>query len=97
METIKMTIRNIARNRSIALAVAAALSTAVAQAQTVDALDEVAVTASRIQRTGFEAPTPTTYLGADEIENRAAVRISQVLFELPAMRPTATAVPWQMN
>ncbi len=92
-----MTTRNTALNRSIALAVAAALATAVAQAQTADALDEVAVTASRIQRTGFEAPTPTTYLGADEIENRAAVRISQVLFELPAMRPTATAVPFSAS
>ncbi|MGC4028801.1 MAG: TonB-dependent receptor [Steroidobacteraceae bacterium] len=60
-------------------------------------LAEVQVTASRIQRTGFEAPTPTTMVGADQIEARAAVRVSQVLFEIPALRPTATAVPFSAS
>lgn len=60
-------------------------------------LEEVQVTASRIQRSGFEAPTPTTMVGAEEIEARAAPRISQILFDLPAMRPTWTAVPFSAS
>lgn len=78
---------------SIASAVLIALVTsnaAYGQSE-VGALDEIQVTASRIQRSGFEAPTPTTMVGADEIEAQAAVRISDVLFDIPALRPTATA------
>lgn len=57
-------------------------------------LAEIQVTASRIQRTGFEAPTPTTMVGAEDFEAKAAVRVSQVLFDIPALRPTATSVPF---
>lgn len=84
------------RMNKIALAVAAALAAAAplhAQDAT-DGLEEVSVTASRIQRSGFEAPTPTTVVGEELFESRAAVRVSQVLFEIPALRPTATAVPF---
>lgn len=56
-------------------------------------LEEISVTASRIQRTGFEAPTPITMIGDDEIKARAATRINQILFEMPALRPTATFAP----
>lgn len=84
-------------NHAVALAVAAVLSPAIGWSQSADGLEEVAVTASRIQRTGFEAPTPTTYVGVEELQNRAAVRVSQVLFELPAMRPTHTAVPFSAS
>ena len=84
-------------NHAVALAVAAVLAPAVGWSQAADGLEEVAVTASRIQRTGFEAPTPTTYVGVEELQNRAAVRVSQVLFELPAMRPTHTAVPFSAS
>jgi len=60
-------------------------------------LEEIQVTGSRIQRSGFEAPTPTTIIGAAEIAARAAPRISQILFEIPAMRPTATATPFSAS
>jgi iron complex outermembrane receptor protein len=53
-------------------------------------INEVVVTASRVQRDGFTAPTPTTVLGAAEIEAQGARNLSSVLFELPAMRPTQT-------
>lgn len=91
--------RNISHRHphTVALAVAAVLAPAVGWSQAADGLEEVAVTASRIQRTGFEAPTPTTYVGVEELQNRAAVRVSQVLFELPAMRPTHTAVPFSAS
>ncbi|MGC4027544.1 MAG: TonB-dependent receptor [Steroidobacteraceae bacterium] len=84
----------------VALSVAAALSAsagAVGQEAGGGELEEVQVSASRIQRSGFEAPTPTTVLGLDQIEVRAPVRISDVLFDIPAMRPTATAVPFSAS
>ena len=98
-----MDIRNYGYHQgfpAVALAVAAAVGGATgahAQDATETLLEEVKVTASRIQRTGFEAPTPTTMVGEELIESRAAVSISQVLFEIPAMRPTATAVPFSAS
>ncbi|HWK74222.1 MAG TPA: TonB-dependent receptor [Povalibacter sp.] len=53
-------------------------------------LEEVAVTATRIQRNGFNAPTPTTIVGVDEIEARAAVNVSSVLYEMPSVRAAAS-------
>jgi outer membrane receptor protein involved in Fe transport len=84
---------------AIALAVSAAIAMGnEARAQQIVAeLDEIQVTASRIRRDGFEAPTPTTIVGMEQIEARAAVRVSQVLFDLPALRPTATAVPFSAS
>lgn len=77
-------------------ATSVALNAGAAQTAAAEAteLEEVQVTASRIQRSGFEAPTPTTMVGAEEIEARAAPRISQILFDIPAMRPTATSIPF---
>src|SRR4051812_26396551 len=36
---------------------------------------EIVVTGSRIQRSGFTAPTPTTIIGSAAIENRGATNI----------------------
>jgi iron complex outermembrane recepter protein len=49
---------------------------------------EVVVTASRVARSGFTAPTPTVVIGADTLERRAATNIAQVLQELPSLRAT---------
>ena len=57
---------------------------------------EIVVTASRIQRSGFTAPTPTTIIGAGAIENRAATNIGTVLNETPQFKATvnpATTAP----
>jgi iron complex outermembrane receptor protein len=54
-------------------------------------VQEVRVTASRVTRTGFDAPTPTTMVDADAIEQRGATNIAQVLNELPAFRGTTTS------
>jgi len=62
-----------------------------------DVLQQVTISSSRISRAGFEAPTPTTVVGAAEIQNEAAPRLSQVLFDLPELRPTATAVPFSAS
>jgi outer membrane receptor protein involved in Fe transport len=57
---------------------------------------DIIVTGSRIQRSGFTAPTPTTIIGAAAIESRGATNIGTVLNETPQFRATvnpATTAP----
>jgi iron complex outermembrane receptor protein len=54
-------------------------------------VQSVVVSASRIDRAGFKAPTPTTVIGAGAIAERAAVNIGDVLNEVPAFRATNSA------
>lgn len=58
-------------------------------------MEEVAVTATRIQRSGFTAPTPTTTLGSEDRELRAVTNISGLVNELPSVRPAAAALTSQ--
>ncbi len=51
---------------------------------------DVIVTGSRIQRAGFEAPTPTTVLGDAEIRQGDRPSIAQVLDDQPQFRATST-------
>ena len=56
----------------------------------------IVVPASRIQRSGFTAPTPTTIIGAGAIANRAATNLGTVLNETPQFKATvnpATTAP----
>lgn len=53
------------------------------------ALDVVTVTASRVRRDGYEAPTPTTVLEADELTLRAPDTLANALTFLPQMRNVA--------
>lgn len=62
-----------------------AASAAPEEAQAAD----IIVTASRIDRAGFTAPTPTTIVGAAALEQRAAVNVADVLNEVPSFRRTA--------
>src|SRR5581483_217746 len=58
-------------------------------------LAEIAVTATRISRSGFTAPTPTTTLGSEDRELRASTTVANLLNELPSIRPTAPALTSQ--
>jgi iron complex outermembrane recepter protein len=51
-------------------------------------LQEVVVTGSRIVRSGFNAPTPITTIGADEMERLAITNIGAGVSQLPAFRPS---------
>lgn len=51
---------------------------------------EIIVTGSRIARAGFEQPTPTTMIGADEIRQGQRPNLQQVLNDSPQFRPTTT-------
>ena len=51
---------------------------------------EIIVTGSRIQRAGFNAPTPTTVLGEVELRQGDPVSVAQVLDDSPQFRATST-------
>ncbi|HRO04321.1 MAG TPA: hypothetical protein PLS69_12020, partial [Terricaulis sp.] len=61
-----------------------------ARAQEVEDQSEIVVTGSRIARSGFSAPTPTTMLGAEELQVSAATNLADVVNTLPAVKPTLT-------
>lgn len=49
---------------------------------------DIIVTGSRIERQGFNQPTPTTVVGDTEIRQSAAPNLQQVLNDQPQVRPT---------
>lgn len=61
-----------------------------AEAAETEELAEVRVTASRVLRSGFNAPTPTTVVSSAQLEQRGATNIGQVLDEIPVFRATTT-------
>lgn len=46
--------------------------------------EAITVTASRVNRTGYTAPTPTTVVGVEDLANRAATNIADVLNAVPS-------------
>jgi len=52
--------------------------------------NEIIVTASRVARDGYSAPTPTTIVGTEALESRGATNVATVLNELPAFRASTT-------
>ncbi|MEO6215267.1 MAG: TonB-dependent receptor plug domain-containing protein, partial [Sphingomonas sp.] len=60
-----------------------------AQDVAADAFDQdVVVTGTRIVRSGFNAPTPVTVLGAEQLENLNVTNAASGLNQLPAFRPS---------
>lgn len=55
-----------------------------------DAAPDIIVTASRVQRSGFTAPTPTTIIGDAVLEARGATNVATVLNEIPAFKSSTT-------
>lgn len=51
-----------------------------------DIAGDIVVTASRITRDGFTAPTPTTVIGQDFVQQRAITNIGDALNKVPAFR-----------
>ncbi|WP_129643199.1 TonB-dependent receptor domain-containing protein [Peristeroidobacter agariperforans] len=90
---------SMARRRAIVLALstigATALATVVVTntyAQDVESatLDSVVVTGSRITRDGYEAPTPVSVLGADELNALNTVNVADAVNTLPAFSGSAS-------
>jgi iron complex outermembrane receptor protein len=63
-----------------------------AAANTGPNVEEVVVTASRIERQGFVAPSPTTVLGQKDIELRAPSSVVALVNEVPSFRPSNTSI-----
>jgi outer membrane receptor protein involved in Fe transport len=59
-------------------------------AVTNSASGEIVVTGSRLQASGFQAPTPVTVLGTALLNQRAPSTIADVVNEIPAFRQTVT-------
>lgn len=53
-------------------------------------IDDIVVTGSRVNRSGFDAPTPTTVLSSEQLEQRGSAQIGEFLTEAPAFRATQT-------
>lgn len=51
---------------------------------------DIIVTGSRVARDGFQAPTPTTVLTAEALDNRGLANVGDFLNEIPSFRPSAT-------
>ena len=58
-----------------------------ALAQTASATETVTVTASRVNRAGYDAPTPTTVIGASTLEAQALLNASDYINNIPQMTP----------
>jgi outer membrane receptor protein involved in Fe transport len=76
-------------NLAILLASASAfILGAPAWAQSTDqGTETVTVTGSRVARQGFEAPTPTTAIGSVELEQKAALTVTDIIAEIPSLAP----------
>ena len=87
--TLTAVARPFARSRLKNLASTAALMAAFAPgmigAAQAQETENVTVSASRIIRDGFQAPTPTTVLGADDIAAQAQPNIYAAVIQLPSL------------
>lgn len=54
------------------------------------ALDEIVVTSTRVIRDGYNSPTPTSILGAEEINTKAPANIADFVNELPSLAAAQT-------
>ncbi len=70
----------------LAASFAAQAQTAPAQQAQTDApsIDEITVTGTRVVRDGYEAPTPVTVIGVEQIEQAPMQHISDFVMRLPA-------------
>jgi iron complex outermembrane receptor protein len=70
---------------SVMTAATATYAQAVSPATQPAVVEEVMVTGSRIVRDGYEAPTPTTVIGAADIQTRAPQNIADYVNQLPQL------------
>ncbi|WP_262689766.1 TonB-dependent receptor [Kordiimonas aestuarii] len=59
--------------------------------------EEIVVSSSRIKKSGFEAPTPVTVLGSDELEARGTTNVADLVNELPGFTGTITPTATVLN
>ncbi|MHB1207350.1 MAG: TonB-dependent receptor domain-containing protein [Rhodospirillaceae bacterium] len=59
-------------------------------AQAPGAVEEIIVTGTRVQRDGYEAPTPLTVIGIEQIEAAAPTNIAEFVNSMPQISGSAT-------
>ncbi|MEO6187070.1 MAG: TonB-dependent receptor [Steroidobacteraceae bacterium] len=78
---------------ALTLAIALALSQAApAQSAEDELLGEVTVTGSRVERSGFAAPTPTSVVSAEDMQRSAPIAIAEALAQIPSFRIASSPV-----
>lgn len=70
--------------------VASAQAAEAAPAQEETAVEEVVVTGTRIVRDGYQAPTPVTVMGAEQLQSFASPNIADALNTMPELSGSAT-------
>lgn len=71
-----------------AMPAASERSVPAAEPATPESLEVIEVTASRINSVGFSAPSPTTVITAEMLENLQATSVAQITSESPAFKAT---------
>ncbi|HEY0625003.1 TonB-dependent receptor plug domain-containing protein [Sphingomonas sp.] len=61
-----------------------------APAEPAEEPQDIVITGSLVERSGFDTPTPVTVIGMDAIERVAAPSIADVINQMPAVRPSLT-------
>lgn len=94
--TAKPSLLNLRTGTAAIAIVAAASASAPAQAQTAPpanqaVAEEIIVTGSRIVRDGYEAPTPVSVLGMEELSNMAVTNVADAVNRLPAFGAAVTS------
>lgn len=69
---------------------AAAQDATGAPPHTLDQLEEIIVTGTRLPMTGFAAPTPVTVVGEVELQRQGVSNVADLLNTLPSFRPQST-------
>src|SRR5262245_5291734 len=90
---MRIPVRKISTAISFAIAASAAAQEALAQGaapRAAGAVEEIAVTASRIVRDGYDSPTPQTVLSMTEIEHSADPALLNALSTIPALSGSQT-------
>lgn len=55
-------------------------------------VSEIVVTGTRIQTTGFTAPTPTSVIGEEQIQNNAQPNVFATIVQLPSLQDRKSVV-----
>ena len=76
---------------AILLAAQAAMAQEQQVAQADTGVESVSVTGTRVVRDGYNAPTPVTVIGSEQIEATAPANLAQFVDQLPALMGSTTA------
>ncbi|MBN7797629.1 TonB-dependent receptor domain-containing protein [Parahaliea mediterranea] len=60
-------------------------------------IEEITITASRLKESGYEAPTPVTMLGTDDMEARGVTNIADLVNEVPSFSATLSTQSTTLN